>query len=91
MTGPANNKFVSLRRILVGTDLSPAARNALDWAIEIARAHDAEVAIVHAQETTDGGGDQDDDKKMSNALSDLAAAARDAGVTVSTEVRPGPA
>jgi nucleotide-binding universal stress UspA family protein len=40
-----------LRRILVATDFSPCAATALDWAIEIARAHGARIDLVHAVET----------------------------------------
>ncbi len=40
-----------LARILVATDFSPCAAAALDWAIEIARAHGARIDLVHAIET----------------------------------------
>jgi nucleotide-binding universal stress UspA family protein len=37
-----------IRRVLVGTDFSETSEGALRWGIEIARAHGAEVALVHA-------------------------------------------
>jgi nucleotide-binding universal stress UspA family protein len=37
-----------LRTIVVGTDFSPTASAALKWAIEIAKAHEARIVIVHA-------------------------------------------
>lgn len=37
-----------IRRILVGTDFSENSEGALRWGLELARAHDAEVTLVHA-------------------------------------------
>jgi len=58
-----------LRRIVVGVDGSNASANALDWAVDEACFHDAELVIVHAWPPT-GGGDhstRSDDLDRSDA------------------------
>ena len=37
-----------IQRVLVGTDFSETSEAALQWGLAIARAHDAQVAVVHA-------------------------------------------
>ena len=37
-----------IQRVLVGTDFSETSEAALQWGVAIARAHDAQVAVVHA-------------------------------------------
>lgn len=37
-----------LERLLVATDFSETARSGLDWALEVARTHDAAIDLVHA-------------------------------------------
>lgn len=38
----------NLERILVATDFSTTARAGLDWAVEIAKQHDAQIQLIHA-------------------------------------------
>jgi nucleotide-binding universal stress UspA family protein len=52
-TVPAAAKPISeaIKTIVVATDFSPDADQALDWAVEVAKVHKARVALVHAVET----------------------------------------
>lgn len=45
---PATSEAPQARRILVGTDFSPTAAVAVDWAVELARQQGARVELVHA-------------------------------------------
>lgn len=45
---PTATDAVSIPRILVGTDFSPTAAVAVDWAVELARQQGAHVELVHA-------------------------------------------
>jgi universal stress protein E len=45
---PTSTGSASAPRILVGTDFSPTAKVAVDWAIELARQQGARVEIIHA-------------------------------------------
>jgi nucleotide-binding universal stress UspA family protein len=45
---PTSTSSASVPRILVGTDFSPTAAVAVDWAVELARQLGARVEIVHA-------------------------------------------
>ena len=37
-----------IRRVLVGTDFSETSEGALRWGVDLARAHDGEVRLLHA-------------------------------------------
>jgi nucleotide-binding universal stress UspA family protein len=52
---PSPAQRSAIKRILVATDFSPCAGAALDWAIEIARAHRARIDIVHGIEKVPAG------------------------------------
>jgi len=48
-----------VRRILVGTDPSPGARRALDWAVSLVASFDAELVLVHARGLLEGAAGAD--------------------------------
>jgi len=84
MTDQTPSSPQPLARILVATDLSDASREAVDWAIEIARAHGATLRIVHA--TVDSERDDEPDE-----LAPLLETAELAGIDATTEVLTAPA
>ena len=46
--------MINIKRILCPTDLSPYAGNAVRYALALARAHDAELILLHCTDGTDG-------------------------------------
>ena len=84
----------SLRNLVVGTDFSPAADAALDFAVALAKRGDAAITLVHVCEQIPGGCD---DPATEAAILDvcgvklLAACARfaNAGVAITPVLRSG--
>ncbi len=72
------------KRLVVGYDFSDPADDALAWAVELARALGAQVAVVHVVEA-----DSDDDPGIATARANLATVADDAGPEVASHVIRG--
>jgi nucleotide-binding universal stress UspA family protein len=78
----------ALRRILVATDFSTCAGTALEWAIEIARAHGARIDLLHAIERVPGGpGAAEVRGWVERSLAALEGLVRRAGVEGAAQVR----
>jgi hypothetical protein len=46
--------MIHIKRILYPTDLSPFSVNAVQYALTLSRAHDAELILLHGTESLDG-------------------------------------
>ena len=77
-----------LQRILVGTDFSEPAATALGWASALARAHRAQLLLVHAYARQDHGLSPEETRA---AMAGLAAVETEHGLQVHVEMRDGPA
>jgi len=87
-----------LERLLVATDFSATARSGLDWAIEVAKTHDATIDLVHAllvpNRATDFVPSPPDfseslQEAASGRLSEVTEEVKQTGVSVNSELRLG--
>ena len=73
-----------LKRIVVGYDFSDHADDALQWAVELARTLNAQVALTHVIDTR-----SDDDPAIESARARLVAMANDIGPEIVSHVLHG--
>lgn len=66
---PSDPAIQPLRTILVPTDFSAPARRALEWAIELAKAHQARLVLMHAVEPSLAGSGRAIDRALDEAAS----------------------
>ena len=87
-----------LERVLVATDFSDTARSGLDWAIEVAKTHDATIDLVHAllvpNRATDFVPSPPDfseslQEAASGRLTEVTEKVKQTGVAVNSELRLG--
>ena len=87
-----------LERVLVATDFSDTARSGLDWAIEVAKTHDASIDLVHAllvpNRATDFVPSPPDfseslQEAASGRLTEVTEKVKQTGVSVNSELRLG--
>lgn len=85
-----------IRRVLIGTDFSETSEGALRWGLEIARAHDAEVMLVHALRLPSLATpyipippdiDVELERKATDRLAEIARGFSGGGRKISTEIR----
>ncbi len=70
-----------LRRIVVGYDFSETADDAVAWTADLARATNAQMAVVHVVDAA-----SEDDPSVDEARRNLAAATQDLGLEVTAQV-----
>jgi nucleotide-binding universal stress UspA family protein len=85
-----------IRRVLVGTDFSETSEGALRWGVDLARAHDGEVKMLHALRLPSLATpyvpvppeiDIELERKAVDRLAAIEGELRNAGSNISTEVR----
>jgi nucleotide-binding universal stress UspA family protein len=85
-----------IRRVLVGTDFSETSEGALRWGVEIARAHDGQLLLLHALRLPSLATpyvpvppeiDVELERKALDRLAEIEKRFADAGVEVTTEIR----